>query len=394
MKSRHALFIGGFVVVVSFASLRAIPAQMGPALGDPLAGLPTSVLGAFLQGKERFRAEETPATGLGPVFNGRSCVTCHSVPAVGGSADDLDKRVVRFGRQSLGAPFDPLLILGGPNLQRLSVAAELPGCQTAGEVVPAQANAVGLRQPPPLFGLGLIEAIPEATILANEDAEDANGDGIAGRANINAGVLGRFGWKASVSTILQFVGLALVNELGVTNYVFPHEMSPQGQPVPSECKVTGDPEDADASRLAGHLAFLTFLSPPPRGPITAAVQRGESLFAQIGCASCHVPSLRTGPNSIQALDRKEVPLFSDLLTHYMGVALDDNIPEGAVGGGRWRTPPLWGLRTRKFFLHDGRAADLRTAIASHAGEARQVRDRFLALPRPAQDDLIAFLQSL
>lgn len=122
--------------------------------------------------------------------------------------------------------------------------------------------------------------------------------------------------------------------------------------------------------------------------------RGEQVFAAIGCAACHIPTLRTGPSHIEALNQKDVPLFSNLLTHYMGGALDDNIPEGAVGGGRWRTAPLWGLRMRQLFLHDGRASDLVSAIRFHAGEAREVRDRFFALSPPQRADLIAFLQSL
>ena len=233
-----------------------------------------------------------------------------------------------------------------------------------------------MRQPPQLFGLGLIQAIPDSAILASADPADANGDGIAGRPNIDGGVIGRFGWKATSPAILHFVGLALVNELGITNYVFPNEMSPQGRPIPSGCKVTADPEDADASRLAGLLFFTTFLGPPPRGPITDAVLRGE------------------GPNALEALNEKDVPLYSDLLTHYMGGVLDDGIIEGLAGGGRWRTAPLWGLRARKFFLHDGRASDLVTAIRLHGGEASGVRNRFLLLPQGQKDDLVAFLRSL
>jgi CxxC motif-containing protein (DUF1111 family) len=118
------------------------------------------------------------------------------------------------------------------------------------------------------------------------------------------------------------------------------------------------------------------------------------MFAEIGCASCHTPSMKTGPNALEALDEKDVPLYSDLLTHYMGGALDDHIPEGAVGGGRWRTAPLWGLRARKSFLHDGRATDLITAIRLHGGEASGVRSRFTGLPPIQKADLIAFLRSL
>lgn len=375
-------------------SPHTLTAAVAAQFGDPLPGLPDDILAMFAFGKEKFTAAQTPATGLGPVYNGASCVECHSNPTSGGSGASLDNRVTRFARRLDGQPFDPLLNLGGPSLQKFSVADELPGCHLAAEVVPPEANVTGMRQPPQLFGLGLIQAIADSAILANADPTDANGDKIAGRANISNGVIGRFGWKAAVPTILEFVGLAMVNELGITNYLFPNEMSPQGQPIPPGCKVTADPEDHDISRITGLLFFSTYLGPPPRGPITAAVLRGETLFTQTGCSLCHTPSMKTGPNALEALNEKDVPLHSDLLTHYMGGGLDDHIPEGAVGGGRWRTAPLWGLRARKFFLHDGRTSDLITAIRLHGGEASDVRDHFFTLPAIQRADMIAFLQSL
>lgn len=377
-----------------FPPIRSLMAQVVPQFGEPLPGLPDDLLAAFQFGKEKFTAAQTPGSGLGPVFNGRSCVECHSIPATGGSGNSLDNRVTRFARVALGAPFNPLLHLGGPNLQKFSVAGEVPGCTLAPEVVPGEANLTGLRQPPQLFGLGLIQAIPDSTILANADPTDADGDGIAGRANISNGVIGRFGWKAGVPTVLDFVGLAMVNELGVTNYLFPNEMSPQGHPIPPGCDVAADVEDADAARISLLMFYTTHLAPPPRGPISDAVLRGEAVFAQTGCALCHTPSMKTGPNALEALNEKEVPLYSNLLTHYMGIVLDDGIIEGAAGGGRWRTAPLWGLRARRFFLHDGRTTNLFTAILLHGGEAGGVRNRFLTLPASQRADMIAFLQSL
>jgi len=389
------LFALALVALSPFLPLRTLPAQLAPQFGDPLPNLEPDGLGlAFQYGKEKFTEVQTPETGLGPVYNGKSCAECHSNPVPGGSAVSLDNRVIRFARQVQGEPFDPLLNLGGPNLQKSSVANELPGCSLAAEVVPPEANVTGMRQPPQLFGLGLIEAIPDSTILANADPTDANGDGIAGRPNISNGVIGRFGWKAAGPTLLNFVGLAMVNELGVTSYLFPNEMSPQGQPIPPGCKITGDPEDIGAPRLSGLLFFTTYLGPPPRGPITDAALRGEAVFTQVGCALCHTPSMKTGAYQIEALSEKDVPLYSDLLTHSMGGALDDHIIEGAVGGGRWRTAPLWGLRARKFFLHDGRTSELVAAIGLHGGEASGVRAQFLALPPTQKADLVAFLRSL
>jgi CxxC motif-containing protein (DUF1111 family) len=395
MKTRRWLLLFLPLLALPFLPpVRTLTAQVAPQFGDPLPGLSDGNLAAFALGKEKFTAAQTPATGLGPVFNGRSCVGCHSNPVPGGSSASLDNRVTRFARQVQGQPFDPLLHLGGPNLQKFSVGGELPGCSLAPEVVPAEANLTGLRQPPQLFWLGLIQGIPDTEILTRADPTDENDDGIAGRPNISNGVIGRFGWKAAVPTILDFTGLALVNELGITNYLFPNEMSPQGKPIPFGCDIAGDPEDADISRIAPLMFFTTYLAPPPRGPITDAVLRGETMFAQTGCALCHTPSMKTGPNSIEALNEKDVPLYSDLLTHYMGGALDDHIIEGAAGGGRWRTAPLWGLRARSFFLHDARTTDLVTAIQLHGGEASGVRSRFFNLPAIQRADLVAFLRSL
>ena len=395
MKHRRWLLL--FLPLLAFPFLppvRTLTAQVAPQFGDPLPGLSDGDLAAFAFGKEKFVAAQTPATGLGPVFNDRSCVACHSNPVPGGSGASLNNRITRFARQVEGQPFNPLLHLGGPNLQTFSVGGELPGCSLPPEVVPAEANLTGLRQPPQLFGLGLIQGIPDTEILVRADPTDENDDGIAGRPNISNGVIGRFGWKAAVPTILDFAGLALVNELGITNYLFPNEMSPQGRPIPPGCDVAGDPEDADISRIGPLMFFTTYLAPPPRGPITDAALRGETVFAQTGCALCHTPSMRTGPNAIEALNEKEVPLYSDLLTHYMGGALDDHIIEGAAGGGRWRTAPLWGLGARSFFLHDARTTDLVTAIRLHGGEASQVRNQFFNLPAIQRADLLAFVRSL
>jgi CxxC motif-containing protein (DUF1111 family) len=386
-------------------SIRLLTAQTDPPASVPLPNLPADRLGSFNEGRRRFLVTETVETGLGPVFNERSCVSCHSIPTTAGSGKSEVTFVTRFGRiglqdsdrfgvQTPSMPFNALLTLGGPTIQRRSVAEDLPDCRLAGEVVPREANAVGPRQPSPLFGLGLIQAIPDTTILARADPTDANRDGIAGRPNTANGILGRFGWKASVATIADFVGLAMINEIGITNLLYPNELSPQGRPIPPGCKRTPDVEDADGARLIGITAYLTFLSAPARGPITDTVRRGESLFIKIGCAACHTPAMKTGSSSNPALNEVEVPLYSDLLTHYVGVPLDDRVPDGDVGGGRWRTPPLWGLRVRKFYLHDGRTSDLIQAIALHGGEGLIARDAFVALGAKEQADLIAFLQSL
>jgi CxxC motif-containing protein (DUF1111 family) len=392
-------------VIAPLSAARLLTAQTPPQVGEPLPNLSAGMLSTFNEGRRLFAVVETPATGLGPVFNERSCLGCHNVPGPGGSGADSKSFVTRFGRfglqesdrfgvQTPSSPFNALLNLGGPTIQRRSVAEDLPDCGLSAEVVPPEANAVGPRQPSPLFGLGLIQAIPEAVILARADPADANRDGIAGRANTQNGVLGRYGWKASVATLTDFVALAMVTEIGITSPLFPNELSPQGRPIPSGCKTTPDVEDADGTRLTSLTAYLTFLSPPPRGPISDAAGRGEALFARIGCVACHTPVMKTGVSSNPALNQVDVPLYSDLLTHYLGVVLDDRIPDGDVGGGRWRTPPLWGLRFRKFYLHDGRTSDLTETISLHSGEAFMAREAFMALTPPERAEVLAFLQSL
>jgi len=384
----------GACVAIVAAGLIGLSAQVSSGLGEPFPGLADSQLGLFNAGRAQFQVVENPLTGLGPIFNGRSCAECHSVPITGGTAPSLDKRAHRFARRADGAPFDSLLSRGGPFLQQFSIASDLPGCVLAPEVVPPEATERSQRLPPSLFGLGSIEAIPDSQIMSRADPTDANGDGIEGRANISNGVLGRFGWKAAGPTVLDFVALAMVAELGITNWAYPSEMLPQGVPIPAGCDVAADLEDANASRLAALTSFVRFLAPPPRGPITAQVTRGEDLFAQVGCTACHTPSMTTGPNATAALNQVGVPLFSDLLIHYMGGALDDHIVEGAAGGGRWRTAPLWGLRHRLFFMHDGRATDVTSAINAHRGESTPSRNAFFRLSSTDRNDVLAFLGSL
>ncbi|HYE94178.1 MAG TPA: di-heme oxidoredictase family protein, partial [Terriglobales bacterium] len=261
MSPRRLVLAFALGIIVTVPASRP-DAQTAPAAGAALSGLPSSLLAAFEAGKAVFRTEEAPATGLGPVFNAKSCLECHSQPATGGSGMTASTFAMRFARHVEGEPFDPLLALGGPALQSRSVSEVLPGCSLAPESIPAVANHTERRQPPPLFGLGLIAAIPEATIAANADPNDVNGDGIAGRVNHINGMLGRFGWKAAGTTLTDFVALAMIGELGVTNPLFRMEMAPQGVPAPAGCDIAADPED-NGSRLFALVDFLTYLAPPP-----------------------------------------------------------------------------------------------------------------------------------
>ena len=360
-------------------------------LGGPLPALTPDELSRFEAGASIFSKVHGPEDGLGPVFNARACAECHSLPSPGGADRTRSHLIERIGRES-GGRYDDLTEFGGPVLARHSVAGLLPGCDVGGEKRPSAATAVSERQPPALFGIGLVAAIPDETLVALAASQQASGGDVAGRVNRIDGAAGRFGLKAQLPTLEAFVADALRNELGITNPRLP-DGKPVAQTGGPACDLRSDPED-DGSAVAMLTDFVAMLAPPPRGPSGAAERRGEAVFHDVGCASCHVPSLRTGPSPVAALADREVPLYSDLLIHDLGEYLADGIRQGEAGGSDWRTPPLWGLGRRLWFLHDGRATDLRTAVERHHGEAKAARDRLFARPRDDLQDLLTFLRSL
>jgi CxxC motif-containing protein (DUF1111 family) len=379
------------VAVSSVLSLGAIAAAQG--FGDPLPGLSAEELAEFEDAREEFKEVETAASGLGPTFNAQGCATCHSKPAVGGS--NASRNEVRAGQVINGTFFN---LPGGSVFQIFAIRSE------CSEVVPPEANVIAERQTQPLFGMGLVEAIPEGTITARADPDDLNGDGISGRAATvfdpatNRTRLGRFGWKAQIASLLGFSGDAYLIEMGITNDLFPREEAPNGDTARLiACDAVPDPEDVAEPETGSRdidefTTFMQLLGPPPRGKITAAVTAGESVFNRIGCASCHTPVMTTGPNEITALDRKPVPLFSDLLLHDVGTG--DGIAQADAAPNEIRTQPLWGLRVSGPFLHDGSAQSVEAAILRHAGEASRVTANFRALTAAERDQLLAFLGSL
>ncbi|MEA2489295.1 MAG: hypothetical protein QOH21_1087, partial [Acidobacteriota bacterium] len=211
----------------------APPVVPPPAAGAPLAGLSAAQTGAFNAGRGTFNRDETAATGLGPVFNQASCGECHSVPAIGGGGGN-NRNVTRIARRVNGA-FDPLTELGGSLIQNRAIGARNGSVHNfVAERVPAQASIVVQRRTTPIFGLGLVDATPDADFIALAAEQAARGDGVAGRVNmtdnLRAGMktVGKFGWKAQVPTLFQFAGDALLNEMGITNPDFPNETCPQG----------------------------------------------------------------------------------------------------------------------------------------------------------------------
>jgi CxxC motif-containing protein (DUF1111 family) len=361
--------------------------------GAPLPGLTGGQAADFAGGLEEFQNEDTAASGLGPVFNNVSCVACHSSPAPGGGSAILE---TRFGRMTNGV-FDPLSALGGSLLQQFAIDP------TAQENIPPEANVVARRITTPLFGAGLIEAIPDAAIAFN--ALSKKPDGVSGRLSVVSDVasgklrIGRFGWKAQQATLLAFAGDAYLNEMGITNRLFPQEIAPNGNyALLAQYDTVADPEDsvdpvtrkADIDKFAD---FMRLLAPPPRVALTQSAKAGANLFTTIGCAACHTPAMSTGFNLIRALDRKTVALYSDLLLHEMG-SLGDGIAQGAARPGEMKTAPLWGLRARGPFLHDGRAATVDSAILFHDGEAAPARTRYSVLPLLLKQQLLEFLNSI
>jgi CxxC motif-containing protein (DUF1111 family) len=424
-----------------------------PAAGRPLPGLTPTELATFQAGVQKFTRVDTVATGLGPRFNANSCVSCHSQPAVGGSSPSLHspqnpqvnpqiaQATLAGAKNNVpsfvqpGGPVFAVRFLNNPDgtadggVHNLFV---ISGRNDAGSCAIKQPdfadaiakNNIAFRIPTPLYGAGLIEAIPEGAILANKSANavaKAN-LGIAGRENRNGndGTITRFGWKAQNKSLTIFAGEAYNVEVGVTNEVFPSERE-----TDPSCLLNALPEDqtdftatspiAGISDIQAFSAFMRWLAPPvpstavvlpPPGRGTPppppqqqnqSIANGQQVFKQIGCALCHTPLMTTGASTSASLSNQPVPLYSDLLVHHMGSGLADGVTQGLAGGDEFRSAPLWGVGQRVYFLHDGRTTDLVQAIrahSSHGSEATGVVGAFQSLPAQAVQDLLNFLRSL
>ncbi len=350
----------------------------------------------FAAGAAEFTRVSTPGGGLGPVFNGASCVECHHQPLVGGSSP---RTVTRFGTVGAnGYSFDPLTALGGSLRQAEGISTAT--CAVPGEVVPPEATFVSPRDTPALFGLGLIEAIDEWDIVRRADVSDDNNDGISGRAGKVNNRLGRFGWKAHVASLHDFAVEAYIDEMGITTGLASVENAPQGAAL--ACDPAADPE-GDTAAIARFTDFLQMLAPPPTVALRdmpraerIEVRRGRGLFRRIGCQKCHHQAYRTRADfPIAALrNARRLPVYSDFLLHDMGDQLADGIAQGSAGGREFRTAPLWGARQSAPYLHDGRGATLAEAIVAHGGEAATARNGYVALGATEQAALLAFLNSL
>ncbi len=372
--------------------------------------------------------------GLGTVFNNSSCIRCHARDGRGVAAQPGVPQESIFLRLSIGndAINGPMPVPGfGVQFQHRAVFGVAPeGTMDVSyedvEVAFSDGDTVTLRKPtffvvnsyepmppgvlygarmaPPVFGRGLLEAIPEATILGWADEFDEDNDGISGRPNrvmdpvSGETRLGRFGLKANApSLIVQNAG-AYSEDMGVTSSIFPQE-STFGQTQYDE--LLDEVEVSDDTIETVTLYVQTLGVPARRDVDDEQVLRGEELFAQAQCAACHIPEARTGafPDVAEVANQRIFP-FTDMLLHDMGEELSDQRPDFLASGSEWRTPPLWGIgltavvQGRTEFLHDGRARSLMEAILWHGGEAEQAREAVRTMPANDRDALMAFLQSL
>lgn len=431
------------------------------AFSQPSANIPFEDGLDFQVGNGLFRklwvsspASTLASDGLGPLFNARSCQRCHINDGRGHPPENAeDNAVSMLLRVSIPGPPDGTTAqiadyiatlpdpVYGSQLQDFAVQGHASeyrlGIQYEEEIVTlADQTEVSLRHPtytaenlgygplhedamlsprvaPQMIGLGLLEAIPAADILAGADPDDVDGDGISGRPNIvwsyefDQPMLGRFGLKASSPTIRQQSAEAFLGDIGISSPLFP---SGAGECTDAQaaCQMAmhgdGDVRVNEIDDIG--LDLVTFYSrnlavPGRRDIDDLEVLWGKQLFYEIGCTSCHRPSFVTH----RLEDRPEQSFqliwpYSDLLLHDMGPALADNRPEGRATGREWRTPPLWGIGLTEqvsghtYFLHDGRARSLLEAIIWHGGEAQSQRDAVVNMPTSDREALITFLESL
>ena len=388
----------------------------------------------------------TARDGLGPLFNTNACQNCHvkdgrghppaanaasavsmllrlSIPAEPGQEAQLQRHGV-IAEPTYGGQLQDMAIPGHAPEGRIRL-----DWQTH-RITLADGSEVELRQPklqlsdlgygplhpqtqfslriaPPMIGLGLLEAIADADLLALADPDDQNGDGISGRANQvwddarGQSVIGRFGWKAGQPTLNQQNAHAFAGDMGLTTSLLPADDCTAAQAACQQMPNGGSPEVSD-NILASVLFYSRNLAVPQRRQVDAPqVLKGKALFHQAGCASCHTPKFITSADAAEPeLAGQTIRPYSDLLLHDMGPGLADQRPEFLASGQEWRTPPLWGIGLTQQvsghtqFLHDGRARNLLEAIFWHGGEAQAARDAVSHFSRDEREALLAFLDSL
>jgi CxxC motif-containing protein (DUF1111 family) len=372
----------------------------GGARGDSLPWIDETELRLFRRGRYLFQKRFTPSKGLGPTFNARSCAECHGGDEGGGVFHDARNRLeTHFTRLNADGSCSSLAIHGGFVRQDSATKALEPYFTT--EPLPSGQHQTAQRITPDLLGFGLIAAIPKAAILARADPNDADGDGISGRANMVGGLVGRFGRKAAGNDLDSFNAGALLNEMGITNPLFMQENlvgsdTVGGSTIPDSVDpiLESDSLELDGGDLASLNAFIRFLAaPPPLPPDTA----GETLFNSTGCTRCHASQEYTTASAIHTLDQQKVRPFSDFLLHDMGPQLSPHqgdICLADAGRTEFRTEPLMGARFMHAFMHDGIAATIDQAILQHGGEADSARAAYGKLSAAQRQALIAYINTL
>lgn len=459
-------FAAGCAIAVSIAMIlapaaaqdstaRGIGERLGgdagrPAFGQAAFALPAPNLDArqlrdFAFGNRLFNTNWVQAgasvasfDGLGPLFNRVSCSGCHvrdgrgRPPEKGEPMESMLVRISIPGRSARGGPL-PHPVYGDQIQDRAipGVLAEaivrLEWEETKGQF--ADGEGFRLRRPriafdkpawgaldpplmmsprvaPQMIGLGLLEALSEADIVARADPQDADGDGISGRPNRvwdaarQAVVLGRFGWKANQPSLHQQVSDAAAGDIGITSSAHPADACMPAQKACLAARDGGQPEMSDEFLNKLVLYSRALAVPNRRRAEDPAVRHGETLFGQAGCGACHAANLRTAEHELAALAHQPIHAFTDLLLHDMGVGLADERADFEADGREWRTAPLWGLgligdvNGHELLLHDGRARGPAEAILWHGGEAERARENFRAMPKADREALIAFLRSL
>ncbi len=413
------------------------------AYSQPLPGLSDAQRQAFARGRALFRqswvvapARDDRVDGLGPLYNRLACVSCHAGNgrgrAPGGPDERLQAMLVRLsvvGRGLHGAP-RPHPVYG----DQLSEEG-IPGVPAEGrtrvewahsETVLADGERVPMRRPrieitelaygplgsvmtsarvgQPVYGLGLLDAVPIATLEAM--AREPKADGVRGRLNTVWGeagrrhMPGRFGWKASQPDLAQQSASAMIGDIGITSAMFPANNCTPTQRACRAAPNGGEPE-LSQEQLNDLVTYLALLAVPARRDRDETpVRIGQVLFHSAGCAVCHRPQLKTGAHRLAPVAHRTIAPYTDLLLHDMGPGLADGRPDFRAGGSEWRTPALWGIGLSDAvgeapgYLHDGRARTLQEAVLWHDGEARVARQRYAGLPRADREALLAFLRSL
>ncbi len=414
------------------------------AFSQPARNLPEDRRAPFFVGNSFFNqnwiiapASVEARDGLGPLFNARSCSACHfkdgrgRPPADGEPLDTMILRISVPGVDQHGGPKpDPVYgdqvqgqaIRGLPREADVFVDySEVTGRFADGEPFSLRAPTYRIVNPgygplfptlltsprvsPSIIGLGLLEAVPEATLRRMADPGDSDGDGISGRLNsvwnhaTGRMAVGRFGWKAEQPSVLQQTAAAFVGDIGITSSLFPRENHTADETALVTSPSGGNPEVSDAIFQAVVLYARSLGVPAARVDDGAQSGRGRDLFASARCTACHTPVLETAASEPEFAHQTIRP-YTDLLLHDLGDDLGDGRPAFDASGTEWRTPPLWGLglipkvNGHTFLLHDGRARNITEAILWHGGEARRSRERFLSMSKLDRAALIAFLESL